>query len=102
MIKWWVCVGGGGGKGMKIQYIYLKYSIFVILKARIKNASPFLKVIVKYNRVERLKIIKEEHEKAALKSLLNKASPKAVLWNFSLRENYKREMLDIVKDVFLT
>ncbi|XP_078311822.1 uncharacterized protein LOC111117593 [Crassostrea virginica] len=58
-----------------------------------------VKVVVKYNGVERLKIIKEEHEKAALKSLLNNASPRAVLRNFSLCENYKREMLDIVKSV---
>ena len=49
--------------------------------------------------MEKLKIIKEEHEKAALKSLLNNASPRAVLRNVSLCENYKREMLDIVKSV---
>ena len=49
--------------------------------------------------MKRLKIIKEEHEKAALKSLLNNALPRAVLRNFSLCENYKREMLDIVKSV---
>ena len=49
--------------------------------------------------MERLKIIKGEHEKAALKTLLNNVSPRAVLRIFSLRKSYKREMLDIVKDV---
>ncbi|XP_048763890.2 uncharacterized protein LOC125671936 isoform X1 [Ostrea edulis] len=60
-----------------------------------------VKIVVKYSGVERLKIIKEEHEQAALKSLLNNASPRAVLKNLSLNENYKKEMFDIVKNVIL-
>ena len=49
--------------------------------------------------MERLKIIKGGYEKAALKTLLNNVSPRAVLRIFSLRKSYKREMLGIVKKV---
>lgn len=65
------------------------------------NIYIFIQIVVKYSGVERLKIIKEEHEQAALKSLLNNASPRAVLKNLSLNENYKKEMFDIVKNVIL-
>lgn len=58
-----------------------------------------VKVIVKYKGIERLKIIKEEHEQAAIKSMLNNASTKAVIKNFSQKENCRKEMLDIVNNV---
>jgi hypothetical protein len=38
-----------------------------------------VQIVVKYKGVERLRIIKEEHVQAALRSLLNNASPHAVL-----------------------
>ncbi|XP_056017062.1 uncharacterized protein LOC130046638 [Ostrea edulis] len=60
-----------------------------------------VKIVVKYGGVERLKIIKEEHEQAVLKSLLNNASPRKVLKNLSLNENYKKETFEIVKNVIL-
>lgn len=55
--------------------------------------------MVKYKGIERLKIIKEEHEQAAIKSMLNNASTKAVIKNFSQKENCRKEMLDIVNNV---
>lgn len=55
--------------------------------------------MVKYNGIERVKIVKDEVEQAALKSILNHASPRAVLENLSRNECYRNEMLEIVKKV---
>lgn len=55
--------------------------------------------MVKYNGIERVKIVKDEVEQAALKSILNHASPRAVLENLSRNKCYRKEMLEIVKKV---
>lgn len=44
-----------------------------------------------------MKIVKDEVEQAALKSILNHDSPRAVLENMSRNECYRKEMLEIVK-----
>lgn len=52
--------------------------------------------MVKYNGIERVKIVKDEVEQAALKSILNHASPRAVLENLSRNKCYRKEMLEIM------
>lgn len=48
----------------------------------------YFKVTVEYAGVERSRIIKDDSEKAALKAIVNSASPKTVTKNLSKSDKY--------------